>query len=100
MEKIITPENRAFLEKLLLDKKINVEGALKEQMIQDLSDRLEVRFNQLVIEHLSVNELDKLGSLADEGVEAVQVFLRKNIKNIDVLFAQAMEEFRQAYLEG
>jgi hypothetical protein len=88
------------LEKLLTDKKINVEGSLKEQMISDLFDRLEVRFNQLVIEHLSVSELETLTAKADEGPEAVQSFLRSAIRDIDKLFAEAMREFAQAYLEG
>jgi ubiquinone biosynthesis protein UbiJ len=100
MEKMISPEIRAFLEKLLADKKINVEGDLREQMISDLYDRLEVRFNQLIIEHLSVTELETLAELAETGQDAVQGFLRKSIKNIDKIFAEAMEEFAQIYLEG
>lgn len=100
MNKLISPEIRAFLEKLLVDKKINVSGELKEQMISDLYDRLEVRFNQLIIEHLSVTELETLATKAEEGPEVVQGFLRKSIKNIDELFAGAMREFAQAYLEG
>lgn len=100
MDKIISPEIRSFLEKLLADKKINVEGSLKEQMISDLFDRLEVRFNQLVIEHLSVSELETLTAKADEGPEAVQSFLRSAIRDIDKLFAEAMREFASAYLEG
>ena len=100
MDKIISPEIRSFLEKLLMDKKINAQGELREQMISDLYDRLEVRFNQLIIEHLSVAELDTLAEVSEQGTEAVQSFLRKNIKNIDKLFAEAMEEFKQVYLEG
>jgi hypothetical protein len=100
MEKIITPEIRAFLEKLLADKKIEVTGTLREQMISDLYDRLEVRFNQLIIEHLGVSELEALASVSEGGPEEVQAFLRKNIKNIDKIFAEAMDEFRAAYLEG
>ena len=100
MDKIITPEIYMFLENLLIDKKIHVEGELKEQMIADLNDRLEVRFNQLVIEHLSVRELDTLADVATDGPQAVQSFLRKSIKNIDKIFAEAMDEFAQAFLEG
>lgn len=100
VDKIISPEIRSFLEKLLSDKKINATGELKDQMVSDLNDRLEVRFNQLVIEHLSIQELDALAEVAEEGPEAVQQFLRKNIKNIDALFAEAMQQFAQAYLEG
>lgn len=100
MEKIISPEIRSFLDKLLTDKKISAADPLREQMISDLNDRLEVRFNQLIIEHLSVQELDTLASVADEGADAVQGFLRKNVKNIDKLFAEAMQEFADAYLEG
>ena len=100
MDKIISPEIRTFLEKLLVDKGIKTEGSLKEQMISDLADRLEVRFNQLVIEHLSVSELETLAAMAEEGPDAVQGFLRKSIKNIDKLFAEAMTDFAQVYLEG
>ena len=97
---MITPEIRSFLEKLLADKKISVSGDLKEQMISDLNDRLEVKLNQVVIEHLSVDELDTLASLADKGQDEVQSFLRKSIKNIDKIFAEAMHDFASAYLEG
>jgi hypothetical protein len=100
MEKIITPEIRVFLEKLLLDKKIDVSGELKEQMIADLNDRLEVRFSQLIIEHLSVDELDELGEIAEEGSDAVQAFLRKHIKNIDQIFGEAMSDFAEVFLQG
>ena len=100
LDRIIPPEIKAFLEKLLMDKKINATGDLRDQMVSDLYDRLEVRFNQLIIEHLSVQELDTLAEVSEQGSEAVQSFLRKNIKNIDKLFAEAMQEFAQAYLEG
>jgi hypothetical protein len=100
MDRIIRPEIRSFLEKLLADKRINATGELKEQMISDLNDRLEVRLNQAVIEHLSVDELETLASLSDKGVEEVQSFLRQTIKNIDQVFAEAMNDFASAYLEG
>ena len=100
MEKLIRPEIRNFLEKLLTDKQINVEGSLREQMISDLNDRLEVRLNQIVIEHLSVDELETLTSLADSSPEEVQSFLRKSIKNIDQIFAETMQDFASAFLEG
>lgn len=98
--RIIPPEIKTFLEKLLEDKKIKVSDDLKEMMVSDLYDRLEVRFFQLIIEHLSPSELDTLSELASEGQEEVRAFLRKNIKDIDKLFAEAMEEFREAFLAG
>lgn len=100
LDKIISPEIRSFLDKLLTQKKIEAQGALRDSMISDLNDRLEVRFNQLIVEHLSVAELETLAATAEEGPLAVQSFLRKTVKNIDELFAQAMQEFAETYLEG
>src|SRR3954465_2866343 len=98
--RIIPPEIQTFLEKLLEDKKIKVSDELKEMMISDLYDRLEVRFYQIIIEHLSPNELDNLSEVAEGGQDEVRSFLRKNIKDIDKLFAEAMDEFREAFLAG
>jgi len=100
MEKMISPEIRMFLEKLLTDKKITVQGPLREQMISDLNDRLEVRLNQVVIEHLSADQLEQMAKAAEEGQDAVRVFLRKHIKNLDKIMAEALNEFARIYLEG
>jgi len=101
MNENLRPEIRAFLEKLLEDKGIRVPDELKETMIADLNQRLQVRFMQIITEKLSVDDLNALDEVALSGGEAqVQSFLRSKIKNLDKLFADAMQEFGQAFLKG
>lgn len=97
----IRPEIRAFLEKLLDDKGIKVPQELKEAMIADLNQRLQVRLQQIVVEKLDTEDLNALDDIAlNKGQDGVQGFLREKIKNLDKLFADAMQEFGTAFLKG
>ena len=90
-----------FLEKLLTDKAIDVPHELKEVMIADLHQRLQVRLQQIVVEKLKAEDLNALDDIAlNKGEDAVQGFLREKIKNLDKLFADAMQEFGKAFLKG
>lgn len=101
MNQNIRPEIRAFLDQLLEKKAINVPAELKESMISDLNQRLQVRFMQIITDKLSTDDLISLDDVAfNDGEEKVQVFLREKIENLDELFADAMQEFGDAFLKG
>jgi hypothetical protein len=101
MNEKMRPEIRAFLEKLLEDKGIKVPDELREAMLADLHQRLQVRFMQIITDKLSTDDLISLDDIAlNQGEDKVQVFLREKIKNLDKLFADAMQEFGEAFLKG
>lgn len=100
MKEKMDPQIKVFLDSLLAERQIDVPAELKETMIDELNQRLQVRFQQIITEQLSEQDLAALDELAPSGQEAVQAFLRTKIANIDQLLMQAMAEFRQAFLEG
>lgn len=93
------PEIRQFLEELLVEAKIeNPDPALKEMMIGDLYDRLQVRLVQVLAEHLDGSDLDRYSQLAAEDQAKGMEFLQSKNKNMPQYFLQAMQEFRQTFL--
>ncbi len=100
MNENLNPQIRLFLESLLTERGIKVPADLREQMLSDLNDRLQVRFQQIITEQLSAADLKALDQTAPKGEATVQDFLRSKISNLDQLLIQAMAEFRQAFLQG
>lgn len=95
----IPPEIRIFLEDLLKESKIdNPDPALKEMMIEDLYERLQVRFTQVLVEHLDEPELLEYERLTTEDQAKAMEFLQSKNNNMPEFFLQAMQEFRQTFL--
>lgn len=95
----IPPEIRLFLEDLLKEAKIdNPDPALKEMMIEDLYERLQVRFTQVLVEHLEADDMDKYAELAEQDQAKAMDFLKLKNNNMPQYFLQAMQEFRQVFL--
>ncbi len=95
----IPPELRIFLEDLLKDAKIdNPDPALKEMMIEDLYERLQVRFTQVLVEHLNEPELNEYEKLSGQDQVKAMEYLQSINNNIPEYFLQAMQEFRQTFL--
>ena len=76
----IPPEIRIFLEELLKEAKIdNPDPVLKEMMIEDLYERLQVRFTQVLVEHLEEQDLEQYAALTEEDqVKALEFLHLKN----------------------
>jgi hypothetical protein len=92
-------ELRKFLEELLLEAKIdNPDPALKEMMLEDLYQRLQVRFMQVLAEHLEAEDLEAYTELAAEDQAKAMEFLRSKNNKLPEYFLQAMQEFRQTFL--
>lgn len=95
----IPSEIRLFLEELLKEAKIdNPDPALKEMMIEDLYQRLQVRFTQVLVEHLSAEDMEAYASLAEADQVKALDFLKSKNNNMPQYFLQAMQEFRQTFL--
>ncbi len=99
--KILNPPLYAFLDSCLFDKGIkDVPENLKEQMIQDLSVRLEQWLMQSVFMHLPENAAPELEKLMEEESSKQQVmeFLQTRVPNVNQIFEQEMVKFKQAYI--
>ncbi|MCX6791190.1 MAG: DUF5663 domain-containing protein [Candidatus Gribaldobacteria bacterium] len=104
MDKIIPAEIRAFLEKIIEEKKYqNLNPKLKEDMVLSLFSRLEAFLLTDIAKHLSdkdAKELDRMMENGETSQERVQVFFQEHIKNINEVIAQSMLEFRAIYLNS
>jgi hypothetical protein len=94
----INQQIQTFLEKLLTERGIKVDEDLKRQMISELNQRLQVRFQQIITEELSEQDLANLDKVSESGEAAVQSYLHSKISNLDELLIKAMADFRQAFL--
>lgn len=100
MDQPIKPEIYLFLQDLLAEKGINVDAETETQMVQQLNDRLQVLFTQVITEHMPEQDIEMLESKITQGEEVTQEFLQEKIPNINELFIQAMADFRRAFLQG
>ena len=90
-----------FLDSCLWDKGIReVPPEIKEKMIADLADRLQSWLLQATVKELSEKDAKDMEKLLDKGALQAEVtaFLKSRISNLDDIYKQAMESFKQAYL--
>jgi len=94
-------EIQKFLEELLEEANIkNPTPELKEAMIGDLSGRLEQWLMMTVAKHLEPEDGAALEKLLEQKVsqDEIQSFLGQRIPDINTIIAQAMLDFKNAYL--
>ncbi len=95
------PPLYAFLDSCLFDKGIkDIPESLKEQMIADLSDRLQQWLMQSVFMHLpeaAAPDMEKLMD-KDSSQEEIMEFLQQRVPNINKIFEAEMIKFKTAYL--
>jgi hypothetical protein len=92
-------EIRLFLEELLKEAKIeNPDPALKEMMIEDLYQRLQVRITQVLVEHLSAEDFEKYAELAGQDQVKAMEFIKLKNDNIPQYILEATQEFGRAFL--
>lgn len=94
-------EIKKFLEEVLNEANIkNPTPELKEAMIGDLSGRLEQWLMMSVAKHLEPADSIALEKLLEQKVsqEEIQSFLGQRIPDISAVIAQAMLDFKNAYL--
>lgn len=91
----------AFVDELIRDKNLPASNeAVREQMRNDLLDRIEDRINAVVLRFLPPEKLEELEQKmsADASDEDVQGFIREHIPDLDVKVAAELVAFRQTYL--
>lgn len=92
---------RTFLDSCLYDKGIkDIPDSLKEQMIQDLSLRLQQWLMQSVFQYLPENSATEMEQLMEKQAdqEEIMFFLTQKIPNLNKIFEEEMIKFKQAYL--
>lgn len=97
----INPPLYAFLDSCLFDKGIkDIPESLKEEMISDLSVRLEQWLMQAVFTNLPEEYAPEMEAMmeAGESQEKVMEFLQTKVPNVGKIFEQEMLNFKQAYL--
>lgn len=94
-------EIRIFFEDLLKDAGVEPESPeLKAMMVEDLQQRLQTRFMQILAENLSAEDLETFSTLAEQDPLQANNFLMSKVPNVPQLFLQAMAEFREIYLSA
>ncbi len=97
----INPPLYAFLDSCLVEKGVkDIPDSLKEQMIQDLSQRLQLWLMQAVVMHLPEENALEFEQLMESGTEQEKImeFLQSKVSNISQIFEQEMLNFKRAYL--
>jgi hypothetical protein len=90
-----------FLNKMLTDAGMDTTSPeVREQMMNDLKNRLEERFFATILSNLSEEKVTELRELTEKGADQDKMgqFITGNIPNADELFAQSMLSFRDTYL--
>lgn len=98
----IQAETRSFLESLLEDSDINkLDPQIKEEIIQELFDRLNNYINLVIINNIDplyIDEFNKI-SKSNASQEKIEKFLLEKMPNAKQVFAQAFANFRDLYMQ-
>lgn len=89
-----------FARRLLEEKKFeNVDAEVKAQLESDLIDRIENRVNVAILEKMPKDQIVDFESLLETGTdEEIQNFCQNNVEDFQNVVAQALLDFRAAYL--
>ena len=100
---VLGPEMYEFLNSCIEEKGMGqASSELKEEMILDLAERLQAWLMQSVAKTISGQDAEALDKLTEQGAsqQDIMAFLKQHIPNIEELFAQGMQEFKQTYLQA
>lgn len=97
----LSPSLDNFVDELLAAQGIDqLEPEVRDQLAQDLTDRLNDRLEAAMIVELPENKLPELEALLDQQVETneLQKFFAENIVDLPAVLARELAAFRQSYL--
>lgn len=97
----LSPSLDNFVDELLVAQGIDqLEPEVRDQLAQDLTDRLNDRLEAAMIAELPENKLPELEALLDQQVETneLQKFFAENIVDLPAVLARELAAFRQSYL--
>lgn len=92
-----------FVKELLKEKDLpgNLEPAVYDRMVRDLSERATNMVNKHLVESLNSQQLEEFESLMDkhpDDLVVLQKFIDGNVKNKQQITSAALLEFRSLYL--
>lgn len=91
-----------FVDQLLEQKGLEgVEADVRQQLRDDLLERLESKINRAIIDSLSSEQLVKFEHLVDANrIDEIQPFLYNSGVNVQGIVARCMSELQASYLEA
>lgn len=92
-----------YVKQLLKEKGLpdNLEPAVHEQLVKDLTLRLTNLINKRLVEAMNDEQLKQFETLMDsqpDNPEALQQYIEENVANKQQVTSAALLEFRQLYL--
>jgi FKBP-type peptidyl-prolyl cis-trans isomerase (trigger factor) len=97
----LSPSLDKFVEELLAAKGVdNLDEAVRLQLTEDLTGRLNDRLEGALVAELAEEKLPALEELLDQEAtdEELQRFFADNIKDLPAVLTRELAAFRQAYL--
>jgi len=97
----LSPSLDKFVDELLVAQGIDgVDPEVREQLVEDLTTRLNDRLEAAMVAELPEDKLPELERLLDHGNNEVELqkFFADNIPNLPALLARELAAFRQDYL--
>jgi len=97
----LSPSLDKFVDELLAAQGIDgVDPEVREQLVEDLTTRLNDRLEAAMVAELPEDKLPELERLLDHGNNEVELqkFFADNIPNLPALLARELAAFRQDYL--
>lgn len=89
-----------FIDRLVAEKGFGVsDSEVLDQIRSDLLEQAEERINATILEHLPTEKLEEFDALLDRGDEGeIQRYCSEVIPDLDTKIAEALVDFRNAYL--
>ncbi|HNW20032.1 MAG TPA: DUF5663 domain-containing protein [bacterium] len=97
----LSPSLDKFVDELLVAQGIDqLEPEIRDQLVQDLTDRLNDRLEAAIVAELPEEKLPELEVIIDKkaGNEELQKFFAQNIPDLPAILARELAAFRQSYL--
>jgi len=97
----LSPSLDNFVDELLAAQGIDqLEPEVRDQLVQDLTDRLNDRLEAAMVAELSEDKLPELEVILDKpaATEELQKFFAENIADLPAVLARELAAFRQSYL--
>ena len=97
----LSPSLDKFVDELLAAQGINqLEPEVRDQLVQDLTNRLNDRLEAAMVAELSEDKLPELEKILDKSAtaEELQKFFAENIADLPAVLARELTAFRQSYL--
>lgn len=94
----------AYVEQMLIDKGLtNLEGEIRQQVHNDLKEKLTFEVNRAVLAALPEEQFEALNAQLEKGeagAEAIIEAVSKSGIDVDAVTEAAMTDFRRAFLEA